>query len=44
MKGTTSASDDGEKCDSEEEGDVADETGNIDEVLERIVRDRRARG
>ena len=44
MKGTTSASDDEEKCDSGKEGDVADETGTTNGGLERTVRDKRCEG
>ena len=35
MKGATSANDDEEKCDSGREGDVADESGDIDGARQR---------
>ena len=43
IRGTTSASDDGEKRDSGKEGDVADDTGNANGDSERTIRDRRVR-
>ena len=39
-----SASDDEEKCDSGKDGDVADETGNVNRGLERTVQNRCVKG
>ena len=44
MKEATSASDNRRKCDGGKEGDVADETGNMNGGLEGPARDKRVKG